>query len=296
MRLLRKISFGLLAVGVILPCAYGQITPPKMLTNGRIDKQVGVGVTQMLGNQVPGTISLTNSQGQPVQLSQYFYKTPILLNLMYYHCKATCTLETEDLMQSLEQMKGPGPNHDMVGPDVQVLTVSINPQEGPKDSQAERTKVLASLNYPSAAQGWHFLTGSYNSLQTLVTSVGFHYTYQKQQDLINHPAVMILLTPTGKISKYFFGAQYPPAELHASIAKAHLNKVGTKSIVLLLGCFCCDPVTGKYSANILQILRVLGTFTLLVVGGTFLVLSRRKNKYDHIFSPSSHINEDSNNE
>lgn len=270
--------------------SFAQMTPPEMLSNGRIDKQKGIGVTQNLGAQVPGDATFTNSSGQVVQLSQYFGKSPILLNLMYYHCKSTCTLETDNLLQSLNQMKVQGSNQDLVGKDVQAITLSINPQEGPTDSAQERQLVLSELTYPTAQKGWHFLTGDINNIQKVVTAVGFHYTLDQQNDLINHPAVLVLLTPTGLVSRYFFGATYPPAILHSSLAVAHANHIGHHVQEFLLGCFCLDPVTGKYSANILQLLRVLGGFTLLVVGGSFVVLSRRKSKFEKL---ADHAHEES---
>jgi len=267
--------------------AFAQMTPPVILSTGKIDKIAGVGIDQRLGNQVPLDATFTNSQGQQVQLSQYFGKRPVLLNLIFFRCKATCTLETEGLVDSFAKMTQLNKNHDIVGQDVDVLTLSINPIEGPTDSSAKRKEVLSALEYPQASSGWHFLTGDVANIQKVVSAVGFQYTLDQNRDLINHPAAIVMLTPQGKVSQYFFGSAYPVGSLHDAIALAGSNQVGKEKQEILLGCFCLDPATGKYSADINQILKVLGTLTLIVVAGGIFTLTRSKPKHSKRFDGGS---------
>ena len=268
-------------IGICLTAfCLAQMTPPDILGDGRIDKTKGVGVVQQVGSQVPGNAVFTDVNGRKVTLSQYFGKRPIVLNLMYYNCKATCTLITEGLLDSFAKMRESRTAHDLVGKDVDVITLSINPNEKPKDARKDKSEILSILDYPSASKGWHFLTGSMSNIQKVVSAVGFHYTLDRERNLINHPAVVVILTPTGKVSQYFFGSAYPEIPLHDAINLASKDLIGKKKQEILLGCFCIDPLTGKYTADVDRILKVFGSGFAVLVGASIFVMSRQKPKYE----------------
>lgn len=243
----------------------GQMTPPARNPNGTIDKTKGIGVDQKLGAQVPLDLNFTESNGQTVNLRQFFGKSPVILNLVYFRCKSVCTLETENLAKTVQEMNGirTAPH---IGKDFQVLTVSINPQETSQDATMKKGLILTGLNAGSDSS-WHFLTGSQDSIQKLVSAVGFHFTYEPQMDLINHPASLELISPQGKVIQYFFGDTYPADQLTAALSKAKVNKVGQQADYRFFGCLCQDPITGKYSLNIFRVVQVFGTLTVLLIGG-----------------------------
>ncbi len=243
-----------------------QMAAPVRTPTGTIDKTKGIGVDQKLGAMVPLNLQFVNSKGQSVTLAQYFGKTPVILNLVYYRCKSVCTLEAQNLaatVQKLDAIKA-APH---LGKDFQVLTISINPQENSQDAQQKRNGILTGFS-PSQAAGWHFLTGTADSIQKLVTSIGFHFTYDPSTDLINHPASLELLSPQGKVAQYFFSDTYPPDKIAGALITAKGNKIGKKAQYVFFGCLCCDPITGKYSVNIFRVVQIFGTLTVLMIGGS----------------------------
>ena len=243
-----------------------QMTAPIRTPTGTIDKTKGIGVDQKLGAMVPLNLQFVNSKGQSVTLAQYFGRTQVILNLVYYRCKSVCTLEAQNLaatVQKLEAIKA-APH---LGKDFQVLTISINPQENSQDARQKRSEFLTGLS-PAQAAGWHFLTGNTANIQALTTAIGFHFTYDPTLDLINHPAALELLSAQGKVVQYFFSDTYPSDEIAGALLTAKGNKVGKKAQYVFFGCLCCDPLTGKYSVNIFRVVQIFGTLTVLMIGGS----------------------------
>lgn len=268
---------------VLVGFGYGQMNPPTLNRDGTVNKIAGIGITQKLGADVPLGLTFTDENGQQVRLSQFFGRRPVLLNLIFYKCHGVCSLELEGLTESFAKMSRNGKTHALIGQDLDVVTISIDPNEGPDLAKAKRDLVLSNFSYPSAKDGWHFLTGDADNLNKLVTAVGFQYTYDPRTKGINHPAGVILLSPTGKVTQYFYGNDYPEQPLHDGIALASQEKVGPKAEEILLGCLCRDLATGKYSVNIERTLTVLCLLTVAVVATSILAMSRKsKNSIDDL--------------
>lgn len=274
MKLVIRTMVTLLAAS-LLGIASAQMTAPTRNPDGSINKRVGIGVDQRLGSQIPLNVPLTNASGQQVTLGQYFGKSPVILNLVYYNCKSVCLLETQALEQTLASA-APGKGLEL-GKNVQVVTLSINPSETAQDAAAKKQEVLGGLQGKDTS-AWHFLVGSADSINSIVTSVGFHFTYDAKNNLVNHPAALIVLTPTGKVSKYFFGDTYPSGPLASAAKAASGGTIGKESNYYFFGCLCSDPVTGKYSINVMRSLQVLGTITILVIGSSIGLLTMKSKK------------------
>jgi protein SCO1/2 len=259
---------GLLALAI---ASHAQVNKPTFNSNGTLNKTAGIGITQKLGAEVPLDITFKDETGAPVRLSQYFGRRPVLLNLIFYKCPGMCSLELEGLVSSFAKMsyvrsgQAPGAAHTLIGSDVDVVTVSIDPNEGPDLAAAKRKTVLENFDYPSVKTGWHFLTGDLENLNRLVSAVGFEYTYNPDSKAISHPAGIVLLSPTGKVTQYFYGTGYPEKPLHDAIALAAANTVGPKADVILLGCLSHDAMTGKYSVNVERTTQVLGALTVFIL-------------------------------
>jgi len=251
--------------------AQAQVNKPTFNTNGTLNKTAGIGITQKLGADVPLDITFKDETGASVRFSQYFGRRPVLLNLIFYKCPGMCSLELEGLVSSFAKMsyvkpgQAPGAAHTLIGSDVDVVTVSIDPNEGPDLAAAKKKTVLENFDYPSAKLGWHFLTGDVENLNRLASAVGFAYTYNPDSKAISHPAGIILLSPSGKVTQYFYGTGYPEKPLHDAIALAATNTVGPKADVILLGCLSHDAMTGKYSVNVERTTQVLGVLTVLIL-------------------------------
>jgi protein SCO1 len=164
-----------------------------------------------------------------------------------------------------------------IGKDYEVVTVSIDPAETPVLADAKHIMYAGLYGRPGAVAGWHFLTGEEASIRKLANSVGFRYVYDKVSEQFGHASGIMVLTPQGRVSRYFYGITYPPRDLRFALMEASGGKIGTPVDEILLTCFHYDPTTGKYGLVISRILRLAGLATLLAIGGMVLVLRRREN-------------------
>ncbi len=229
----------------------------------------GVGIDQNLNAQVPMGLTFRDETGQSVTLGQYFRDKPVVLALVYYECPGLCDLILNGLSHAMQQISL------NVGSDYQVVTVSFNPKETWQLAYAKKGNYLEKYNRPGAKEGWHFLTGDEPSIKTLADTVGFRYKYDQASQQYVHASAIYVLTPEGKISKYFYGIDYNPRDFRLGLVDASSNKIGTVADRVLL--FCCqyDPTTGKYGLAIARVTRVLGTATALCLFGFIFVMLRR---------------------
>ncbi|HLK14343.1 MAG TPA: SCO family protein [Fimbriimonadaceae bacterium] len=286
--------------------ATAQVTEPVYNRDGTQNKIAGIGVTQKLGADVPLDLTFKDETGADVRLSQFFGHRPVLLSLVFYKCKGMCSLETEGLIESFTKMsakkegaraaaakfvaQGGDANgaYTLLGSDVDILSVSIDPNEGPADAADKRKEILSNFKDDSATKGWHFLTGDLGTLNKLVSAVGFQYTYNSRNKAISHPTAVILLSPAGKVNQYFFGTAYPEKPLHDGILLASTNVVGPQAVPILLGCLSHDAMTGKYTVNVEQTLRVMCVLTVIVLAVSVWRMGHRKAKTEE--GLTAHVN------
>jgi protein SCO1/2 len=228
-----------------------------------------IGIDQHLDEQVPLDLTFRDEAGQPVTLGQYFGSKPVILALVYYECPMLCTLTLNGLVSALRAV-----SFD-VGNQFNVVTVSFNPAETASLAAAKKQTYLTSYGRSSADAGWHFLTGDAANIKRLVDAVGFRYRYLPERKQFAHAAGITLLTPRGKIARYFFGVEYAPRDLRLGLVEAAQEHIGSPVDQLLLYCFHYDPVTGKYGAVVMNIVRLGGALTVLVLGAALLVMWRR---------------------
>jgi protein SCO1 len=229
-----------------------------------------VGVDQKLDGSVPLNLTFRDETGRPVELGQYFAGKPVVLSLVYYSCPMLCTQVLNGIERSLR-----GLSLDL-GKDYEAVTVSIDPSERPVLASAKHGLYAGMYGRPGGAQGWHFLTGDEPEIETLAKAVGFRYAYDAESKQFAHASVIMILTPEGKISKYFYGINYPSRELRLGLVDASEGRIGTPVDAVLLFCYHYDPATGKYGIIISHILQIAGGITILALGGLILVLSRRE--------------------
>jgi protein SCO1/2 len=228
-----------------------------------------VGIDQHLNEQVPLDLTFHDETGQSVQLGTYFGAKPVILALVYYECPMLCTLTLNGLVSALKVLSFDAGNQ------FNVVVVSFNPAETPSLAAAKKATYLKSYKHPGAEAGWHFLTGDEANIKRLVAAVGFRYRYVPERKQFAHAAGITVLTPSGKIARYFFGVEYAPRDLRLGLVEASNEKIGSPVDQLLLYCFHYDPVTGKYGAVVMNIIRLGGVLTVLVLGGAMLIMWRR---------------------
>jgi len=224
---------------------------------------------QRLNAQVPLDLAFRDETGREVHLADYFGRKPVVLALVYFDCPMLCNLVLEGLVRSLRPISfNPGSEFD-------VLVVSFNSAETPALATSRKQQYLAQYRRPGTEAGWHFLTGDAEPIRRLTDAVGFHYTYNPQTKQFAHAAGLLVLSPDGKIRRYFYGIDPPARDLRLALVEASAGKTGTLVDQVLLFCFHYDPKTGKYSVLISNVLRLAGTATVLAMGAFVLLMFRR---------------------
>ena len=230
----------------------------------------GVGIDQNLNAQIPLELQFKDETGQAVRLGQYFRQKPVVLALVYYECPGLCDLILNGLTHTMQQISL------NVGSDYEVVAVSVNPKDTWQLATATKANYIEKYNRPGAKEGWHFLTGDQASIKSLTETVGFHYNYDPISKQFAHASAIYVLTPEGKIARYFYGIEYKPRDFRLGLVEASANKIGTPADQVLLFCYHYDPTTGKYGMAITEITRVLGTATVLLLGGFVFIMLRRE--------------------
>ena len=229
-----------------------------------------VGIDQRLGDQVPRDLFFRDETGNPVRLGVYFDGKPVILALVYFQCPMLCTQVLNGLLSSLRAL-----SFD-VGDEFEVLAVSFDPGETPILAAAKKDEYIRSYGRVGGADGWHFLTGTPAAIDRLTSAVGFRYKYNPETQQFAHASGIIVLTPGGKIARYYLGIEYPPRDLRLGLVEASSGKIGSPVDQILLYCFQYDPATGRYSLAILNVVRIAGIATLLGLGTLIAVLLRRE--------------------
>jgi len=227
-----------------------------------------IGLDQKLDAQIPLDLGFRDEQGAPVTLRQFFGRRPVVLTMVYYECPMLCTFVLNGVLNSAKAM-----SFDL-GKDYDIVTVSIDPTEKPILAEAKHTMYTGLYGRPGGSAGWHFLTGEEASIRQLAAAVGFRYVYDKQSQQYGHASGIMVLTPEGRVSRYFYGIEYLPRDLRLALVEASGGKIGTPVDEILLTCFHYDPTTGKYGLVISRVVRWAGLATVLAIGGMMLVFFR----------------------
>jgi protein SCO1 len=229
-----------------------------------------VAFDQRLGAQAPLDLQFRDESGRAVTLADYFGTRPVILNFIYLKCRDLCPLLLDGVVRSLRALSFDAGNQ------FDVLTVSFDPADTAALAQAKRQDMLGRYGRPSAAGGWHFLTGDEADIHKLTEAVGFRYHYDQQTGEFAHATGIMLLTPAGKVSRYYYGIDFSPRDLRLGLIEAADAQIGTPIDQLLLFCFHYNPVTGKYGLLVSNLIRGAGVLTVLLIAGCVIVMLRRE--------------------
>lgn len=229
-----------------------------------------VGLDQRLDAQVPLDLKFRDEQGKEVRLGELVQGKPVILMLVYYRCPMLCTEVLNAFLRTSQAMPL------RMDADYEVISVSIDPEETPKMARAKKQRYASAYRRPGAQEGWHFLTGDEAEIAQLAKTVGYRYKYDPLSDQYAHPSGLILLTPEGRISRYFYGVEYDPGDLRLSLVESSQGKIGTLVDQVLLLCFHYDPATGRYGFLVDGALRIVGIGTALALVGFLFVMWRRE--------------------
>lgn len=269
-----RMAMGLLVVaaGLALPArpVAAQLSDPMQSVGVRPDLLKDVGIDQKLNQQVPLDLTFRDETGKTVQLSQYFGQKPVLLSLVYFNCPMLCTQVLNGMEASMKGLPMDAGN------EFNAISVSIDPSDKPVLAAVKQQMYVGMYGRPNGAQGWHFLTGDEEQIKKLANAVGFRYAYDPDSKQFAHASAIMVLTPDGKLSKYFYGIQYSPRDLRLGLVEASARKIGTPVDAILLFCYHYDPHTGKYGLLISRLIQAGSLLTVLAIGSIMLILFRRE--------------------
>ena len=228
-----------------------------------------VGIDQKLDAQVPLDLQFKDETGKTVKLGDYFGKRPVVLAPVYYECPMLCTQILNGLVRSLKAVTfNPGQEFE-------VVVFSFDARDTSTLAAAKKESYLKRYDRAGTAAGWHFLTGDLESIKALTAAIGFRYVWDAHTNQFAHASGVMVLTPQGRVSKYFYGIEYASKDIRLGLIEAAQNKIGTPVDQLLLFCFHWDASTGKYTATAMNLLRVAAGATILLLGGFVIIMLRR---------------------
>ena len=229
-----------------------------------------IGIDQHLGTQLPLDARFRNERGEAVTLGSFFHDKPVVLALVYYECPMLCNRIMAGVAAALRPLRL------KAGRDYQVVFVSINPSETPAEAEAKRDLFSAEYSGKRGSPGWHFLVGSPDSIAAVAGAVGFHYRWDPESRMYIHSSGIMVATPQGVLSRYFYGVEYSPTDLKLGLIESANGSIGSPVDRIQLFCYHYDPNTGKYGAVVMNMLRAGGVLTVLVLGAALLLLWRRE--------------------
>jgi protein SCO1/2 len=222
-----------------------------------------IGIDQKLDAQVPLDLPFVDESGAAVTLRQYFGSRPVILAPVYYECPMLCTQTLNGLVTAAGLLTFDA------GRDFEVVVVSINPREGHGLARDKKASYMERYQRPSAEGGWHFLTGQQDAITKLTDAIGFRYAYDERTDQYAHAATILILTPKGHVSRYFYGIEYMPRDLRLGLVEASENRIGSVVDQALLLCYHYDPSQGRYGVAIMNVIRLVGA--VVMVGVLFFI-------------------------
>lgn len=252
------------------PQAAPKLQPGESVPNVKPSILDQVGLDQRLNQQVPLDLAFNDESGQAVQLQQYFGQKPVLLMLVYFQCPMLCTQVLNGFTGAMN-----GIVRFNIGREFNVVTVSFDPRDKPEDAAAAKKRYIQRYRRAGAAEGWHFLTGRKDQIDALAQAVGFRYAWDPQIQQYAHASGVMLLTPQGRVSQYYYGIEYAPRDIQLGLIEASKGKIGNVVDQVLLYCYHYDPRQGKYGAAIFNVLRLSALATVLALGSFMLIMFRR---------------------
>jgi protein SCO1 len=238
-----------------------------------------VGFAPPLNGHLPLDTSFRDETGRDLQLREYFTQKPVLLAFVYYGCPMLCDQLEQGVVGTLRMLSfNPGRDYE-------VVFVSFDERESPDMAAQKKETAMSHFRRPETASGWHFLTGSKASIDALTKAANFRFSFDSKTNLFAHASGILLLTPDGRISRYFYGVEFPSRDVRLGLVDASAGKIGTAIDHALLFCYQYDPSSGRYSTSILKVMRLGAILTVLGLLSAILIFRRR----DH--SAASHTSQ-----
>lgn len=242
----------------------------------------GVDVKERLGSALPKNLAFKDENGKEVLLDEYFdQKVPVVVTLNYSGCPMLCSLMLNGFTDSLKKLDY------TAGKEFRILTISIDPEETPEVAHKTQNRYLAQYGRPEAKGGWHFLTGSEQNVRAVADAIGFSYTYVESRQEYAHPAAIAVVSPSGVITRYLYGLEYPEQTLRLALVEGSQGRIGSAVDRLILYCFHYDSSEGRYAPVAQKIMKVGGGVSVVFLAGLLSVFFRAESKKKKKSPPES---------
>jgi protein SCO1/2 len=252
------------------PGSYGDRQLPGVSSNEVPAQLREVTFKQRLNEQLPLDAVFRDDAGRQVTLGQYFGTRPVILAFVYYQCPMLCTQVMNGLSSALKVIPfGAGRDYD-------VVLVSFDPRDTPAIAAEKKRAHLEYWSTQADAGAWHLLTGDEATIRRVTSSAGFTYQWDERSGQFAHVSGVLVVTPDGRLSRYFYGVEYSPKELRLALVESGEGRVGSAIDELLLYCFHYDPESGRYGLLVMNLVRLGGVMTMLFIGASLFLLRRRE--------------------
>ena len=266
-------SIALRARTLLIACLFA-VLPVSAQVTGQLDAVYqGIGVDQKLGDRIPSDVVFFNERGEQVQLSEYFDgERPVILTLVYHSCPMLCSVLMDGFTRALKELEWePGSTYDIV-------TISIDPSDSYEVAREKKAHYVSQLGKGDVEDGWHFLTGSQESITAVTEAVGFRYKWLDDIEQFVHPAIITVLTPDATVSRYIQGLDFDPRDIRLALVEASDGAIAKAIDLVALYCLQYDPESNSYVAHASNLMRLGGFLTVLVLGAVLFTFWRRESK------------------
>jgi protein SCO1/2 len=244
----------------------------------------GVGIDQKLNSQIPLDLAFHDEQGATVPLRTYFGDKPVVISMVYFSCGSLCPMSIKETVTSLNRLPL------KPGSDYNVLVVSFDPKDTPAIASKEKAEFAKYFKEAGYGDGFHFLTGDQTAITRLTDAIGWKYKWDKATQQFVHAGGIMVATPDGKMSKYFYGLAYAPQDVRLALVEASQHKIGSPVDYITLFCFHYDPTTGKYTLAITNLLKIGGCLTVVLLAGfIFMFIKNDKNRDSKEWKEAHHV-------
>jgi protein SCO1/2 len=251
------------------PAGYSDPQRPGTVSTQTLPQLKDVSFKQRLNEMLPLDAEFTDESGRRVALGDYFGRKPVVLAFVYYECPMLCTQVMNGLSSALKVMPF------TAGEDYEVVLVSFDPRDTPAIAAEKKRAHLEYWSTERDAASWHLLTGDEATIKRVTSAAGFSYQWDERTGQFAHVSGVLVVTPQGRLSRYFYGVEYSPKELRLAMVESGEGRVGSAIDELLLYCFHYDPEAGRYGLMVMNLVRLGGVVTVLGIAGFILIMRRR---------------------
>ncbi|MCC6220833.1 MAG: SCO family protein [Deltaproteobacteria bacterium] len=264
----------LLAVSFICLSAPACAEPPSKNTLGQVD------IRDNRNTSIDLELEFSDQNGNVRKLRDFVLRNrPFIILPVYFHCPRLCSISSDALLRRLSE------SQLELGRDYSVLSVSFDPKDNPASAKQAQQKYLNSLEHKKMrTQAWHFLSGAQANIDELMRQIGFNYLADPEGSEFSHASTLVIFTPDGVISRYFYGVSYSERDLRLSLIEAGRGAIGSATDKVLLYCFRFDTLSGKYSLMVIKLVRVISgiIFGILVSALLFMRVRERRRDTSHV--------------